>query len=72
MQMQDKKLQTDEKQLILRSCLVAECDTTSKNILNKEIREYVVVHIQVAELAYIGREQTKIFLGPPPHFLLEG
>jgi hypothetical protein len=56
MQTQHKKLQTHEKELILRSCVVAECHTTSKNILNKEIREYVGVHMRVAELAYTSPE----------------
>jgi DUF4097 and DUF4098 domain-containing protein YvlB len=52
MQTQHKKLQMHEKQLFLRSCVVAECHTASTNILNKKIREYVVVHIEAAELAY--------------------
>jgi hypothetical protein len=52
MQMQHKKLQTHEKELFLRRCVGAECHTASKNILNKKIREYVVVHMRAAELAY--------------------
>jgi hypothetical protein len=52
MQSQHKKLQTDEKKLSLRSRVAPECYPTSKNILNKKIQEYVVVHMQVAELAY--------------------
>jgi hypothetical protein len=51
MQTQHKKLQTHEKELFLRSCVVAECHTANKNILNKKIREYVVVHMRAAELA---------------------
>jgi hypothetical protein len=72
MQTQHKKLQTHEKELFLRSCLVAECHTASKNILNKKIREYVVVHMRAAELAYKRRVQTKNLLRPTPRFLLEG
>jgi hypothetical protein len=51
---------------------VAECHTASKNILNKKIREYVVVHMRAAELAYKRRVQTKNLLRPTPRFLLEG
>jgi hypothetical protein len=65
MQTQHKKLQTHEKELFLRSCVVAECHTTSKNILNKEIREYVVVHMRVAG---ITRPSEKEF--PSPNGLL--
>jgi hypothetical protein len=72
MQTQHKKLQTHEKELFLRSCVVAESHSTSKNILNKEIREYVVVHMRVAELAYKRPVQTKNLLRPTPRFLLEG
>jgi hypothetical protein len=50
----------------------AECHTASKNILNKKIREYVVVHMRAAELAYKRRVQTKNLLRPTPRFLLEG
>jgi hypothetical protein len=52
MQMPHKKLQMHEKEFFLQSCVVAECYTTIQNILNKEQREYVVVYIRVAELAY--------------------
>jgi hypothetical protein len=45
MQTQHKKLQTHEKELFLQSYVVAECDTASKNIPNKKIQEYVVVHM---------------------------
>jgi hypothetical protein len=72
MQTQHKKLQTHEKELFLRSCVVDECHTASKNILNKKIREYVVVHMRAAELAYKRRVQTKNLLRPTPRFLLEG
>jgi hypothetical protein len=65
MQMQHKKLQTHETELFVRSYVVAECHTISKNILNKEIREYVVVHMRVAELAYKRRVQRKIFFVLP-------
>jgi hypothetical protein len=37
MQMQHKKLQTQEKELFLQSCVVEECYTASKNIVNKKI-----------------------------------
>jgi hypothetical protein len=52
MQTLHKKLETHEKELFLQTSVVAECHTTSKNILNKEIRQYVVVHMRVAEIAY--------------------
>jgi hypothetical protein len=39
MQTQHKKLQKHEKELFLRSCVVAECHTASKNILNKKLQE---------------------------------
>jgi hypothetical protein len=72
MQTQHKKLQMPEKELFLRSCVVAECHTASKNILNKNIQEYVVVHMRAAELAYKRHVQTKNLLRPTSHFLLEG
>jgi hypothetical protein len=72
MQMQHKKLQTHEKELFLLSCVLVECHTVSKNILNKKIREYVVVHMRDAELAYKRRVQTTHFLRPTPRFRLEG
>jgi hypothetical protein len=55
MQTLHKKLQTHEKELFLQSCVVAACHTASKNILNKKIQEYVVVHMRAAELAYKRR-----------------
>jgi hypothetical protein len=72
MHTQHKKLQTYEKELFVQSCVVAEYHTASKNILNKKIREYVVVHMRAAELAYKRRIQTKHFFRPTPRFLLEG
>jgi hypothetical protein len=72
MQMQHKKLQTHDKGLFLQSCVVAECYTESKNILTKKIREYLVVHMRAAELAYKRHVQTKNLLRPNPRFLLEG
>jgi hypothetical protein len=54
-----------EKESFLQSCVVAEYHTTSKNILNKKIREYVVMHMRVAVLAYKRRVQTKNLLHPP-------
>jgi hypothetical protein len=69
--MQYNKLQKHEKELFLRRCVMAECDTASKNILSKKIREYVVVHMRVPELAYKQRVQMKNLLSPTPHFLLE-
>jgi hypothetical protein len=72
MQMQHKKLQTHEKELFLRSCVVAESHTASKNILNKTIREYVVMHMRAAELAYKRYVQTKNLVHSTPCFLLEG
>jgi hypothetical protein len=72
MQIQHKKLQMHEKQLFLRSCVVAECDTTSKNILNKKIRESMVMYMRAAELAYKRRVQTKNLRCLLSHFLLEG
>jgi hypothetical protein len=72
MQTQHKKLQMHEKELFLRSCVVPECHTASKNILNKKIREYMVVHMRAAELAYKRRVQTKNLLRPAPRILLEG
>jgi hypothetical protein len=72
MQTRNKKLQTHEKELFLRNCVVAECDLASKNILNKKLREYVVVHMRATELAYKRRIQTKNLLRPTPRFLLEG
>jgi hypothetical protein len=72
MQMQHKKLQTHEKELFLRSCVVAECHTASKNIRNKTTQEYVVVHMRAAELADKRHVQTKNLLRPTPRFLLEG
>jgi hypothetical protein len=72
MQSLQKKLQPHEKELFLRSCVVAAYHTASKNILNKKIREYVVVHMRAAELAYKRRVQTKNLLRPTPRFLLEG
>jgi hypothetical protein len=72
MQTQHKKLQTHEKELFLRSCVVAECHTGSKNILNKKIPDYVVVHMRAAELAYKQSVQTKYHLRPTLRFLLEG
>jgi hypothetical protein len=65
MQTQHKKLQTHEKELFLRCCVVAECHTASKNILNKKIREYVVVHMRAAELAYSDAYKRKIFFVLP-------
>jgi hypothetical protein len=59
MQMQYKKLYTDNNQLLLRSCIVAERHTTRKNILNKETQEYIIVHMQVAELQYKQHIQMK-------------
>jgi hypothetical protein len=52
--------------------MVAECQTTSKNILIKEIQEYVVVHMRVTELVYKRCVQIKNFLLPIPRFLLAG
>jgi hypothetical protein len=72
MQMQHKKLQTHEKGLFLRSCVVAECHTASKNILNKKIREYMVLHMRAGELTYKRRVQSKNLLRPTPRFRLEG
>jgi hypothetical protein len=72
MHTQHKKLQTYEKELFLSSCVVAECYTAIKNILNKKIQEYVVVQIRAAELAYKRRIQMKHLLRPTPQFLLEG
>jgi hypothetical protein len=71
MQTQHKKLQTHEKRF-LRSCVVAEYHTASRNILNKKIREYVVVHMQDGELTYKRHVQTKNVLRPTPCFLLDG
>jgi hypothetical protein len=71
MQTQHKKLHTYEKELFLRSCEVAECDTATKNILDKKIQEYVVVHMRAAELAYKRCVQTKNLLRLTPRFLLE-
>jgi hypothetical protein len=65
-------MQTHEKELFLGSCVVAECQLASKNILNKKIRESVVVHRLATQLAYKRRVQTKNLLHPSPHFLLEG
>jgi hypothetical protein len=44
------------------------------NILNiiYKIRVFVVVHMQVEELTYKRRIQTKILLHPTLYFLLEG
>jgi hypothetical protein len=61
-----------EKDLILKSCVVAECHTASKNILNKNIQDYVVVYMRATELAYKRSVQTKNLLRPTPRFLLEG
>jgi hypothetical protein len=66
------KLQMHEIELFLRSYMVAESHTTSKNILNKEIGVYVVVHMCVAERAYKQRVETKNLLHPTSRFLLEG
>jgi hypothetical protein len=71
MQAQYKKLQTHEKELFLQTSVVAECHTASKNLLNQKIREYVVAHIQAAELAYKRRVHTKNLLSLTPPFLLE-
>jgi hypothetical protein len=72
MEMQHKKLQTYEKELFLQTRVVAECHTTNENILNKKIREYVIVHMRVADLAYKRCLQKKNLLSPTPCFLLEG
>jgi hypothetical protein len=45
MQTQHKKLQRHDKELFLQSCVVAEWHSRSKNILNKELGEYMVVHM---------------------------
>jgi hypothetical protein len=52
--------------------MVAECDTGSKNILNEEISEYVVVDMRATELTYKRYIQTKNLLGPTHPFLLDG
>jgi hypothetical protein len=39
--------------------VIAECHTKSKNILNKEIQEYVVMHMRAAECASKQCVQTK-------------
>jgi hypothetical protein len=72
MQMLHKKLLTYKKELFLRSYVLAECQTASKNILNKKIRDYVVVHMQAAELAYKRRVPMKNILRPTPRCLLDG
>jgi hypothetical protein len=46
--------------------------TLQVKIFLKKIREYVVVHMRAAELAYKRRVQTKNLLRPTPRFLLEG
>jgi hypothetical protein len=71
MQTQHKKPQTDEKELFLRSCVVAECHTASKLFL-KKIQEYVVVHMRATDLAYKRHVQMKNLLRPTPRILLEG
>jgi hypothetical protein len=71
MQTQHKKLQPHEKELFLRSCMVAECHPVSKNILNKKIGEAVVVQMRATELVYKRGVQTKNLLRPTPSFLLE-
>jgi hypothetical protein len=55
-----KKLQTHEKELFLQTYVVAQCHTASKKILNKEIGEYVVVHMRAAEIAYKRYVKQKI------------
>jgi hypothetical protein len=51
--------------------MVVECQTASKNILNKNIREYVVVYMRVAGLTDMPVEQTIHFIYRTPHLLLE-
>jgi hypothetical protein len=64
-------MRSHERDLFLPSYLVAEY-TTSENILNKKIRQNMVVHMQVAELVYERHIQMKNLLCPTPCFLLEG
>jgi hypothetical protein len=71
MQLQYKKLQTHEKESFLQSCVIAECHITSENILRKKIREYIVVHMRVAELAYKRCIHMKHILHPTSHILLK-
>jgi hypothetical protein len=71
MQKQHKKLQMHEKELFLPSGVMAEYNPKCKTILNTEIRKYVVVHMQTAELAYKPRVQSNTFLCPTSFFLLE-
>jgi hypothetical protein len=44
MQMQYMKLHTDEKEIFLQRCMMGECHTIRKNILNKKILEYMVMY----------------------------
>jgi hypothetical protein len=67
-----QQLQTHETELFLRSSLVAECNTGSKNIRIKIIREYMVVLMRAAELTYMQCVQMNYLLRPTPHFILEG
>jgi hypothetical protein len=52
MQTLHNKLQMHEKALYVRSCVVAEDHSTSRNSLNKKIRENMVVHMCAAEIRY--------------------
>jgi hypothetical protein len=49
-----------KKELFLQSRVVAECHTASKNILNKKIREYVVVHMCYTRINYIRKYYTQL------------
>jgi hypothetical protein len=72
MQTQHKKVQNHEYELFVSSCVLGECHTASKYILNKKIPEYVVEHMQAAEPTYKRRRHTKNLLCPTLRFLLEG
>jgi hypothetical protein len=67
-----KKLQTHEKQLFLRSRVMAECHTTSQNILHNERQEFVVIHMGGAQLAYMRCIQTNNRLRSTPCCVLKG
>jgi hypothetical protein len=64
-------MQMHEKELFLRSSVMAESSTASKNILNKKIQKYVVVHMRAPELANKRGVQMKNLLRPTPCFLFE-
>jgi hypothetical protein len=71
MQLQYLILQIHDKELFLQSCVVAECNTASKNILNKTIQEDAVGNMHGAELAYKRHIQTNNVLPRTAYFLLE-